>query len=958
MSKTVEAFNYRIGLDVSKLQAGGIITKRELSQLRRDFYRLQEPAEQSAATVKRLTDAFRVGAMDQKTYATAMERITARQPEAIAARKAQTAAETDAAAIRRKLMTDDERYRAEQLRMIDMINRGNLTRAEATRHLKEYKSQLPSVVAAERERVAVEKEASAVRRRLQTDSERYADEVRRIRNLVDRGSLTQSEATRHLREYRSQLPAVVAAEERRADLQRRGAALTDRYATASERLTRELREERRELDRLRKAGAIDETTFRRGVADIARRGAPQRPDSPSKPKLRDEIDNMPMIGGLAGRGASLVRMGPAIAGLAVGLGAAYGAYRLASSAASAFSQSVAEQADLVVKMDRSARMLGTSVQDYAAIQFAASQNAGMSADQTMVVVTKLSAKISEAAAGGGDALASIQALGLDASKLALEDPAIAFRQIVQAASEVANPIDRARIAAKLFEEEGLALADVLAGGAKGLDDAKRAADRYGLTVNDVQSLGLTNAVDSVGELQAIWDGWARQVTVEFAPAVTAIAQTISGMAPMAGEMGGGITQAADSAVELAAYMAETSVYVTRFTRLLYEAGTRDIIGLGVAIAKAFEPVTVGDDIRNNYLAAKKAAEEGAAKRKEEAEASRQIAAEQVAAKQNAAKVVNPEVDNYAEELRQLKERNRELTLGAEASDAYLLKNAEIDEPIKQEIAALRERNKELENAQKLRDQENSLRDQVEKAKIAEQLRNMNPRLSDRDSEELAGLQQQGATPEQLQRTFEMRRELELIEQRNKARDTERDRLKSLAAEAAKITETQRGPVAQLATELTDLHEMRMRNLLTEAEFEAAKRNAAMQFVDIPDDLATAGGDITDGSQVYAAMVDDQNVLRKNEIEQAEADRLEAAAMRLAGIEQQRVNQAIEVTAQMQQQAALAERIAGGDAIANRSTEATTTKTAAEAAGGDVFERIAIASEQASSALSQWQIIGV
>lgn len=965
MSKTVESYNYRIGLDVSGLQSGGILTRRELSSLRRDFGQLQQPVERSAAMLDRMSRAYAAGAIDAKQYAEAVARINARLPENVAAMKSQADANKQAADIQRSLMTDEQRYAEELKRMAELVRTTNLSRAEAAAHLKDYKAQLPGAVAATRELAEAEKQASQVRESLADDASKYAAEQRRLDALVQRGALTQEEANQALAKYKSQLPSVVNAERQRADMQQRGAAMTDRYATESEKLTKSLAEERAELVKLHRAGAIDDKTFSRGMTDVDRRSRP------GKRGLSDTLSDLPMLDGLANRAGMLARLGPPLAILAVGLGAAMVAYKMASAAARAFADSVKEQTDLVVKMDRSARMLGTSVEDYAAIQFAASQNAGMSAEQTMTVVTKLSTKLSEAAAGGGDALASIQALGLNPVELAMDDPAIAFRKLVQAASEVENPIDRARIAAKLFEEEGIAMADVLAGGAAGLDAAKAKADAFGLTISDADAIGVTMAVDSIGELTAMWDGWARQVSVEFAPLVTAIAQTFSEMVPQAGLMGGGFEIATAFAVELSATLAETLVTVGRVAQVMIDIHQLDFAGLKDSVPTLMSEIDVGDKIRNNYANAKAEAQRKAAERKEEAEANRQLAAENEANKVN-----DEETKSYESELKQLKERNEELVRGKDEAALYKLENSKIDPGLKKEIADLRERNKELENAQKIQDKHKSSVDELKKARAAESFQTANAGMDDKTAGELAELQALGATSEELKRHVQMRRELSEIEERNKNRDKEKDRIKSLAEEGKKLRESYRLPTEVLAADFVKLDEMRRRDFITAEEHARAKSEAARALIEVPDDIATQGGNITDGSEIYSAMVEDQNAMRKREMEAAETKRITEAAEMLAQVEQARLDRQTAITDQMNQQVAAAVQLGGGDvtqasrdatlgnrttAVGDRTTDGTPGSVAGTANGmsqDELLLRIATASEATSEAINNWQLVGV
>ena len=211
----IEAYNYTIGLDTRRLKSGGIVTRRELAQLRRDFKSLQNPTDKARLQLERLTRAYKAGAVTSADYREAVKRIREGMPEAIAERKRLADAERDAAQIRQGLITESQMMAAEFKRVSRAVRDGGLTTKEATEHLRKYKSQLPSARAEAKRLAEVERERMA---------------------MMDRGK-----------------------------------ALQRQYMTATERHTAEIKEQREELERLKKAGAIDTKTHARAKLDLDRR---------------------------------------------------------------------------------------------------------------------------------------------------------------------------------------------------------------------------------------------------------------------------------------------------------------------------------------------------------------------------------------------------------------------------------------------------------------------------------------------------------------------------------------------------------------------------------------------------------------------------------------------------------------------------------------------------------------
>ena len=205
----VEAFNYQVGIEASGLEAGGRLTRRELSSIRRTFRELTEPAEEVAHRMDLVTRAFELGEVSADDYAEAIKRLEATTPEAIEERRLQSDAEREAARIKRDLMDDTERLAEKEEFLNNLVDRGTLSVEQSSREMERYRSKLlgvsvadDSVSNAEQERNQMMKRGLQITDQYENSLERYRRELEEINRIEAAGHLNPNIASRARRDIR------------------------------------------------------------------------------------------------------------------------------------------------------------------------------------------------------------------------------------------------------------------------------------------------------------------------------------------------------------------------------------------------------------------------------------------------------------------------------------------------------------------------------------------------------------------------------------------------------------------------------------------------------------------------------------------------------------------------------------------------------------------------------------
>lgn len=136
--------------------------------------------------------------------------------------------------------------------------------------------------------------------------------------------------------------------------------------------------------------------------------------------------------------------------------------------------------------------------------------------------------ITDAMKGSEAAVNALSAVGLKAQDLINLAPEEAFKRIADGIASIENPTLRAQAAIDIFGRAGADMVPLLKDGAAGLAAASEQADRFGLTLSRVDASKLEAANDAVANIGAAANGAARQFAVGLAPAISTVADQLTG----------------------------------------------------------------------------------------------------------------------------------------------------------------------------------------------------------------------------------------------------------------------------------------------------------------------------------------------------------------------------------------------------------------------------------------------
>ncbi len=178
------------------------------------------------------------------------------------------------------------------------------------------------------------------------------------------------------------------------------------------------------------------------------------------------------------------------------------------------------------ELAKTSTKLGIAANELAGLQFAAEQT-GVKVTQLNMGLQRMVRRVAEAAQGTGEAKDAIKQLGLDARELARLSPDEQFRRIADAMQSVETQGERVRLAFKLFDSEGVALVNTLAGGSEKLKEFTDEAKKLGLALSQRQLAGIQNAADAQNRFATATKGLSQQLAAALAPAFIQAANSLA-----------------------------------------------------------------------------------------------------------------------------------------------------------------------------------------------------------------------------------------------------------------------------------------------------------------------------------------------------------------------------------------------------------------------------------------------
>ena len=186
-----------------------------------------------------------------------------------------------------------------------------------------------------------------------------------------------------------------------------------------------------------------------------------------------------------------------------------------------------EAADATAK---TADKLGIATEALAGLRHAAEQTAGVTAGTLDTALQRMVRRVSEAAAGTGEAKKALAELGVDAQVLATQSPDAQFRAIADAMQGVASQGDRVRLAMRLFDTEGVALVNTLKVGGDELVRFQAEAERLGIAITRVDAAKIEAANDAMDRVGKLIAGVGQNLAVALAPYIEAASNALLDLA--------------------------------------------------------------------------------------------------------------------------------------------------------------------------------------------------------------------------------------------------------------------------------------------------------------------------------------------------------------------------------------------------------------------------------------------
>ena len=273
-----------------------------------------------------------------------------------------------------------------------------------------------------------------------------------------------------------------------------------------------------------------------------------------------------------------------VAGKAVGV-----AFVAAAAGLAAMTLSAMKSIDALAK---TADKIGITTEALAGLQFAAEQS-GVSTETMNMALQRFTRRVSEAAQGSGEAVNALKELNIDAKSLSDLPLDKQMGVVADAMQGVGTQADRVRLAMKLFDSEGVALVNTLAGGSAGLQAMAKEADLLGIAISRQDAAKIEMANDALNRASKLFDALGIQLAIAFGPLLTAITNDLSGTGKASEEFGDTGQRVADALVSSFAYLRDVfhSLYVGGKVLQLgvYKIGEA-FLWLGTQIVSLFSPI--------------------------------------------------------------------------------------------------------------------------------------------------------------------------------------------------------------------------------------------------------------------------------------------------------------------------------------------------------------------------------
>jgi len=176
------------------------------------------------------------------------------------------------------------------------------------------------------------------------------------------------------------------------------------------------------------------------------------------------------------------------------------------------------QIDVADQAGKLATRLGTTSETISQMGFVAEQT-GVSTNTMNMALQRMVRRVSEAAAGSGEAVKALEELGISAQELNKLDPAEQFEMLAEAMQGVSSESDRVRLAMRLFDSEGVSLIQGMQGGAEAVRQLRDQADALGVTISTRTAQQAADFNDRMNEIRRTVTGATNIIVADMLPAL-------------------------------------------------------------------------------------------------------------------------------------------------------------------------------------------------------------------------------------------------------------------------------------------------------------------------------------------------------------------------------------------------------------------------------------------------------
>lgn len=229
--------------------------------------------------------------------------------------------------------------------------------------------------------------------------------------------------------------------------------------------------------------------------------------------------------------------------------------------------------DYASSLGEISQQLGIGTKAYQEYSYAATQT-GIDQSTLEAGLAKLTRTLGEAKSGGRAQVEAFKAIGISYDEVRRLSPDEVFRRVAEGLSKIPDPAVRAAREVDLFGKAGQKLDPLLAGGAKGIDELRNAAERLGVVLSDEAIAKADDAADKFGAISKVLSANIAGVVADNSSAIFILADSL---VKLAGAAGRGVGLVADYFRGLGEISKQTDGSVigglTRFTAVTNLAGT-------------------------------------------------------------------------------------------------------------------------------------------------------------------------------------------------------------------------------------------------------------------------------------------------------------------------------------------------------------------------------------------------